>query len=130
MDVLYDLRDLLLDKIEEIVKKKDITPAEMEPTYKAVKAIQCIETIDAMENAEDNGYSYDSSYDRGGRGGNSYMRDTKNRYSRDNRRGRDGDNDGRYSERNMRMSNDYSGHTKEQMLQEIANMQRELERMN
>lgn len=36
--------------------------------------------------------------------------------------------DGRYSER--RMSRGYSGHTKEQMMQKIAELQREVEMMN
>lgn len=132
MNVLYDLKDLLCDKIEEVVKKNDISPAEMDSVYKATKTIYYITTIDAMNNPEEYmDYSRDS-YNSYARGGNPNMR--RPMYSRDGRIGMDGDGDGRYSERPYRMSRDanagYSGHTKEQMMQKIADMQREIEQMN
>lgn len=141
MNVLYDLKDLLCDKIEEVVKKNDISPSEMDSVYKATKTIYYITTIDAMENPEEfMDYSRDS-YNSYARGGNSYARGggnsnarRSNMYSRDGRMGMDGDGDGRYSERSYRMSREgnsgYSGHTREQMMQKIADMQRELEQMN
>lgn len=133
MNVLYDLKDLLCDKIEEVVKKNDISPTEMDSVYKATKTIYYITTIDAMNNPDEYmDYSRDS-YNSYARGGNSNTRRPM-MYSRDGRLGMDGDGDGRYSERGYRMSRDgnagYSGHTKEQMMQKIADMQREIEQMN
>lgn len=133
MNVLYDLKDLLCDKIEEVVKKNDISPTEMDSVYKATKTIYYITTIDAMNNPDEYmDYSRDS-YNSYARGGNSNARRPM-MYSRDGRIGMDGDGDGRYSERSYRISRDgnagYSGHTKEQMMQKIADMQREIEQMN
>lgn len=119
MDSLYALKDLLCDQIHEIVEKNDITPTELDRIYKVVDIIKDIDTIEAMH---DYGEDYSQDYPR-----YSYRRG----YYIDGRRGRDGDGDGRYSERSYRMYRDdgYSGHTKEQMLQKIAEMQREVEQM-
>lgn len=118
MKALYELKELLCDQIEEIVEKHDITPTELDHVYKVVDVIKDIDTIEAMQEYGDD---YSEDYPR-----YSYRR---GRYYRDGRRGRDGDE--RYSERYPRMYRDdhYSGHTKEQMLQKIAEMQREVEQM-
>lgn len=132
MEVLYELKDLLCDKIEEVVKRNDISPTEMDAVYKAAKTIYYITTIDAMESGEYSNASY-GSYGSYANSNNSYARDRRGRYSREGRSSRDGMSNGRYSERSYagRMSREggYSGHTKEQMMQEIAEMQQELEQM-
>ena len=120
MEALYDLKDILCDQVEEVVKKgNDISPSEVEMMYKVIDIIKDIVTIEAMENADD--YSYDYMNEAG----------SSRRYSRDGRRGRDGDSDGRYSERSYRrmMSRDnYSRHDeKDYLKQQISELQRKLE---
>jgi hypothetical protein len=121
MEALYDLKDMLCDQVEEVVKKGDISPSEVEMMYKVIDIIKDIVTIDAMENAD---YSYD------------YMNESGNsmRYSRDGRRGRDGDSDGRYSERSyprrMMSRDNYSRHDeKEYLKQQINELQRKVDSM-
>ena len=122
MEALYDLKDILCDQVEEVVKKgSDISPSEVEMMYKVIDIIKDIVTIEAMENADD--YSYDYMNEAG----------SSRRYSRDGRRGRDGDSDGRYSERSYRrmMSRDnYSRHDeKDYLKQQISELQRKLDSM-
>lgn len=86
---LRDLKDLLGDKIVEVVKKGDITPNELECMDTAVDIIKDIETIEAMRDYGEDEYSsramrgynrsrdpyyYDmeGSYDRGRNGNMSY----------------------------------------------------------
>lgn len=115
MDALMNLKKVLEEQIEEIVKKNDISPAELERLDKAVDIIKDIETICAMKNysyeEEDMGYSGRYPY---------YMRDEMPRRSRDMwdsqasyRRGRDAM--GRYTSREMPpysygYGGGYSGH--------------------
>lgn len=124
MDSLWDLNDLLCEKIEEVVKQGDISPTEMDNVYKATKTLYYIQCIDAMLNAGE-GYeesfegmnssrrgrrSYDS-YAQGGGGGNS------------NRRGS-------YSRMSMARGGGYSGHESKQMLmQKIAEIEQQIEQM-
>ena len=101
MDALMNLKKVLEGQIEEITKKNDISPTELERLDKAVDIIKDIETICAMKDysyeEEDMGYS--------GRYYPRYMRDDGMR-SRDMweggssyRRGRD--SMGRYTSREM-----------------------------
>ena len=75
--VLKDICNNLEYQLEDIVKKDDWTPNELDLVYKSVKTMYYIKTIDAMEDYADDGYSRNSrrsSYDmdysgrRGGRG--------------------------------------------------------------
>ena len=80
MHVLKDICNNLEYQLEDIVKKDDWTPNELDLVYKSVKTMYYIKTITAMEEyAEDDGYSrtgrmdrrsYDMDYSgrRGGRG--------------------------------------------------------------
>ena len=125
MQVLYDLCELLEDELHGIVRKGEISSTELEGAYKAVDIIKDIKTIEAMED-----YSYDD-YSRR----NSYDGDNMSYNMSNARRGRDGDGDGRYSERRgrgrySRNSYDgYSGDDKQQMLQKIEQMKKQLEQM-
>jgi hypothetical protein len=121
MDILYELKDLLCEELERINKKHDIgNMAELEVAYKAVDIIKDITTIEAMEEADFNDYSYDDmSYARN--------RDSRGRYS--SRRGR-----GRRSydnaDRMMVMNRGYSGdETKEEMMHKIDELQRKVQMM-
>ncbi len=136
MHVLEDLSYTLEDMLEPLSKKQDISPTELDNIYKAVKTMNYIETIKAMN---EYGNSNDGSY-------NSYAGGSYGRYSRysyptsfDGRYGMDGDGDGRYSERgNSRARNSresyrrysrdgYSGDAKEEM---IAKLERKMDMAN
>ena len=107
-----DLKELLNDQLKRIAKKGDITPQELEHTYKAVDILKDLETIKAMEEAQESGeysqrggsYNYPQSYNSYASYGPVWNREEdmqgqrmSNNYS-EARRGRDGDGDGRYSE--------------------------------
>ena len=151
MNELYDLCENLKEDIKELNKKGDISPTELERAYKAVDIIKDIKTIEAMEESGSSyarGGSYDggsyNSYEGNSRDGGQSNRMPYPMYYYDEpgtshaRRGRDGDGDGRYSEARGRdamgryTSRDggYSGHDeKEQMMRQIEDMKRKVERM-
>ena len=133
MRVLDDMCDMLEDELKQIAKKEEITPQELDNAYKAIDIIKDIETIKAMKRSEASYDSYeysnrmpysrsydDMSYD-------DYSREYSNEYSRA-RRGRDGDNDGRYNESRER---GYSRHDdKEHLMKKIEEMQRKIDKMS
>ena len=129
MDILYELKDLLCEELMEINKKHDFkNMAELEVAYKAVDIIKDISTIEAMEEADFGGDSYDDdmSYTRN--------RDSMGRYSSRRRGRRSYDNSGNYSSRrsynNMSMDGGYSGtESKEEMMRKIDELQRRLQQM-
>ena len=140
MRALTELKEMLEDDVKKITKKGDVSPEELSNVYKAVDIIKDIETIKAMREHGDysqeggsygsyNSYNQEGSYrrpyysydgnsmDGGSSMGNSMAGNSMNSYAR---RGRDGDGDGRYSERG---SYGYSRHTdKEQMIQKLEQM--------
>jgi hypothetical protein len=114
MDRLWDLYDLLCDMTEDVVKKGDISPSELENVYKATKAMYYITCIDAMNGADE--------YE-----GSSMARGMSRNYPYSSTRR--GSSYRRSSRTNNSMRN-YSGHDqKEMMLQKIAEMQRQIEDM-
>lgn len=122
MEILYELKDLLCEELEHINKKHDIgNMAELEVAYKAVDIIKDITTIEAMEESDFGGDSYDDdmSYARN--------RDSMGRYS--SRRGRSRrsyDN----ADRMMVMNRGYSGdESKEEMMRKIDELQRKVQQM-
>ena len=127
MEILYDLKDLICEELDKINKKHDINPGELEMAYKAVDIIKDITTIEAMEDADFGGDSYDDdmSYARN--------RDSRGRYS--SRRGRGSYDGGNYSNRRsyndrMQMDRGYSGaESKEEMMRKIDEMQHKLQQM-
>lgn len=123
MKHLDELKELLMEQVKKITKKGDITVSELDSVYKVVDVIKDIDTINAMEEeyggsgySQRGGYSgrsYDGwsregmsnrgSYAGGSYNGGSYAGggSYEGSYaggSYDGRRGRDADNDGRYSE--------------------------------
>ncbi|MBQ2663097.1 MAG: hypothetical protein IJH36_03120 [Clostridia bacterium] len=104
MHILTGLYGLLDEQLEEIVRKGDITPSELECAYKAVDIMKDIETIKAMKGE---GYSERMSYNdySGAR-----MRDSRGRYT---------SRDDMYNSRN---SYNYSGHG---LKEKFQNMMRE-----
>lgn len=141
MRVLYDIQDMLEDELKKISKKEEITTTDLDNIYKMVDIVKDVTTVDAMKKAEQEGYSrdYARDYSRG------YSEDYSNAYGSYARRGRDGDGDGRYSEegsyrrgrdamgrytsrdgsyRGSSYENGYSGHGKEDMIEQMKEMMR------
>lgn len=111
--------------MKKIIMKADHTPAEVDAIHDYAEVIYYLTVTDAMHKAEEEGmfsmnmapvsmdgqsmkmmprYDYGLG-DHSMRRGRSYD-DEIHRMSMDGRRGRDGDNDGRYSERHGRMPRD------------------------
>lgn len=116
--------DLLCEMCEEIVKKGDISPVELDNLYKAAKTKYYIVATDAMMNADDD---YGSSMARG-------MSRAGYPYSNNSRRSSYANNGGNSSYRRSSRANNsmrnYSGHDKKEMLmQRIAELQDEIDRM-
>ena len=137
MRVLDEMCEILEDELKDITKKGDISPAELESVYKSVDIIKDIETIKAMK--EQGGYSYNSynSYDGSYEGSYGSYRGGEG-MSNAGRRGRDGDGDGRYSERRGRdamgrytsRDDGYSrDHETEALRKELNEMRKKLDRM-
>ncbi len=113
MESLWNLEDLLCEKIDEIVRKGDISPTEMDNAYKAVKTVYYIEAVTAMKEAGDDGVSGNWPYQN-----NSMRRNSRANYSMANNSMR----------RNSRAN--YSGHDQKQMImQKIAELEQQLETM-
>lgn len=109
MHILKDICNNLEYQLEDVIKKGDMTPSELDLVYKSVKTIYYIKTINAMEEYTDDGYSrtydgrsrdmmydnnrsYESGYSNRGRG-----RDSMGRY-------RDSERDGVMGELNEMMN--------------------------
>ena len=83
MHKLEELREMLMEELNECVKKDELSTASLDIIDKLTHSIKSIDTIIAMEEAD---YSYDGgSYARGrdGRGrGRNAKRDSMGRYAR------------------------------------------------
>lgn len=139
MDKLYEKTK---DKIDEGLEKLNTQPltAENACQYKELtEALYYLITATSMmDYSEENGYSGTYTMARGNNGNNGnmsrnggmsmglvHMPDVRMDYTRDGRRGMDGDNDGIYNESGRYMPNRYyySGHAgKEHMLQDLKAM--------
>ena len=98
MEKLYDLKDKLCEELEEIVRKPDMGPGDLELIHKLTDTIKNIGKIEMLEeeggysqeDGRDDGYGRGMSYARGSggyhRGGRNTRRDSRGRYSRDDGR--------------------------------------------
>lgn len=89
MKVYYDIKDMLEKELEQIADKRELTSNNLEITGKMVDIIKDIETICAMKEASEEGYSemmpyYMYDY---GMGGTSYARG-RGRYAKRDSMGR------------------------------------------
>ena len=81
------VKEMLCEELETIAKKGELTAGSLDTVDKLTHAIKSIETIIAMNEYNDDGYSNRGSYEN--RNGNSYARygnvrrDNMGRYSRD-----------------------------------------------
>lgn len=95
MEKLYELKDKLCEELEEIARKPDMGPGDLEIIHKLTDTIKNIGKIEMLE--EEGGYSQDDGYDAGGgygrgvsyargrggrRSGRNTRRDSMGRYSR------------------------------------------------
>lgn len=120
---LYELRDMLMDELDKLTAKGELTAGSLETVDKLTHSIKSIDTICAMEEAggysNEGGMSYEggNSYARG-RGGNA-RRDSRGRYSSEGgmsyaRRS------GGYSRRGG-----YSGDGKEELVESLRELMQE-----
>lgn len=98
MEKLYDLKDKLCEELEEIARKPDMGPGDLELLHKLTDTIKNIGKIEMLEeeggysqeDGRDDGYGRGMSYARGrggyNRGGRNTRRDSMGRYSRDDGR--------------------------------------------
>ena len=114
---LYELRDMLMDELDKLTSKGELTAGSLETVDKLTHSIKSIDTICAMEEA--GGYSYDGgmSYARG-RGGNA-RRDSRGRYS--------SEGDMTYARRSggYSMRGGYSGDGKEGLVESLRELMQE-----
>lgn len=97
MEKLYELKDKLCEELEEIARKPDMGPGDLEIIHKLTDTIKNIGKIEMLEeeggysqeDGRDGGYGRGVSYARGRggrRGGRNTRRDSMGRYSRDDGR--------------------------------------------
>ena len=70
MDAYYDLKEMLCEELEDVVKKGELSAGDLDVVDKLTHSIKSLVTIMAME---EGGYSNDGSYDNYGNGGNGGM---------------------------------------------------------
>ena len=83
MHILKDICNNLEYQLEDVVKKNDISPNELDVIYKSVKTIYYIKTIEAMEDYADDGYSRTGRYSDSSMRMNDGYSYRRGRYSRD-----------------------------------------------
>ena len=108
---LYELRDMLMEELNPIISKGDLTAGSLETIDKLTHSIKSIDTIIAMHEAGD--YSYD---------GMSYAdrrtRDSRGRYSSDSGTM----NNGSYRGYSRRYNRGYSGNDKQEVIEELRDL--------
>ena len=121
MNILYKLCDKMEDELDQLYKKPELTPTDLDNIYKMVDIVKDIKTVEAMKSAEEQGWSreYAREYSRGYEDDYANTRAMHNT-SRDDgysyRRGRD--SMGRYTSRD----DGYSGHGNEEMIANLKAM--------
>ena len=112
MKTLYSIEDKVLDELDQICRKPDWSPSDVEMIYKMVDIVKDIETVDAMKQA---GYSQTNAY--------TYP---ESRYSE--RRGRD--SMGRFTSRDNSYYAGHDGSMIEMLRDKMHNASTEAEREN
>lgn len=91
MEYMHELKEMLCEELEKIVREGELTAGSLETVDKLTHSIKSIATIMAMEDSD---YSYENGNMNGNMGGNSYRggsyrgasyaqrRDSRGRYSR------------------------------------------------
>lgn len=118
---LYELREMLMEELDKISSKGELTAGSLDTVDKLTHSIKSIDTICAMEEASDYSYYDGNSYARG-RGSNA-NRDSRGRYSSDGGNMRSM----RYSRRGYSRAygGGYSGDDKEQLVDNLKELMNE-----
>lgn len=91
MKTYYELKDMLCSELDKFNKMSEINPQSLDKIDKLTHSIKSLETIIAMNEADDgesNYYPYPMrSYENMGGQSNARRRDSRGRYSRENREG-------------------------------------------
>lgn len=76
MRVLYEVCDKAEDELRQICKKTELTKDDLDNMYKLIDIVKDVKTVEAMKNAEEQGWSrdYPREYSRG------YEEDYSNTY--------------------------------------------------
>lgn len=133
MKVLYNISDKFEEELKKLCNKDELTMAEVDAVYKMVDVLKDITTIEAMHNAEMEGYSraYANEYARG-RGEDYANANAYNSY-RNYSMARGRDAMGRYTSRDS-MAGGNSQYDKEDMINSLRmkakNARSEEERVN
>lgn len=133
MKVLYNISDKFEEELKKLCNKDELTMAEVDAIYKMVDVLKDITTIEAMHNAEMEGYSraYANEYARG-RGEDYANANAYNSY-RNYSMARGRDAMGRYTSRDS-MAGGNSQYDKEDMINSLRmkakNARSEEERVN
>lgn len=122
MKVLYGINEKFEEELKKLCNKEDLTMTEVDAVYKMVDVIKDIKTIEAMHNAEMDGYSgaYGNAYVREyakGRSGDYANANAYNSY-RDYSAARGRDAMGRYTSRDS-MTTGNNLHDKEDMINDL-----------
>lgn len=107
---MYELREMLVNELEKLTKKGELTAGSLDTVDKLTHSIKSIDTIVAMEEAGE--YSHDGmSYARG----RNVRRDSMGRYS----------SDSRYSMNHPYYDRGYSMHDKRDLINELRDLMNE-----
>ena len=121
MKVYHEIKEMLERELEQIADKRELTSSSLDVMDKVVDIIKDIETICAMREAEEDGYSHFYPYymyDDGMMDGQSYARG-RGRYAKR-------DSMGRYASEYRGMDGRYSREdSREHMISELDRMERE-----
>lgn len=95
MEYMHELKEKLCDELDEIARKGEMGPGDLEIIHKLTDTIKNLDKIEMLEDGD--GYSQAGDWEMEGRGsynrGSSYRgrkRDSMGRYSREGRGGRGG----------------------------------------
>ena len=106
------LENMLCDELDKIAEQGELTAGSLDTVQKLTHSVKSLKTIEAMDDYSEDGYSRGNSYAR---------RDSMGRYSRD-------DSYGRYNNSYRRgYSRDMDKH---QMMEQIEELRRSVEKMD
>lgn len=114
---LYELREMLMDELQKISSKGELTAGSLETVDKLTHSIKSIDTICAMEEAGE--YSYDNGMSYARSRGSNARRDSMGRYA--------SDSDMTYARRNGRYSrrSGYAYDSKEELVESLRELMEE-----
>jgi hypothetical protein len=120
MGKYHKLSEMLEDELHKISSDGKLTTSALEVGDKTAHFLKSLKTIEAMEESEEDGYSYDYGYSR-------YPMMNRNSYARGRGSNARRDSRGRYSSRYD--GNSMNSGKKEDLMQEIEMLKEQIENM-